>query len=356
MTPAPPLSAAALRTAVEATLADFLAEQSALLSGISEDLVPYTEWLAELVSGGKRLRPAFCVWGYIGSGGADLDAILRAAASLELLQACALIHDDVMDDSDVRRGRPAAHRRFADLHREAGWAGDSDRFGHGSAILLGDLCLGWADALLYRSGFDAAALGRAKPVLDIMRTEVMAGQILDLVEQARGGGSIERALRVIRYKSATYTVERPLQLGAALAGASEADLARLSGYGLPLGEAFQLRDDVLGVFGDPELTGKPAGDDLREGKRTLLIAQAEQRASDDQIALLEAGIGDRDLTPAAIDELRAIIVGTGALAEVEFLIGQRTEQSLEALSDLRLDGAAREALAELALAATTRSQ
>ncbi len=354
MTPDPRLTPEALRASVQATLDAFIAEQAGILAGISPDLVPFTDWLAELVAGGKRLRPAFCLWGYLGAGGHDLDSALRAAASLELLQACALVHDDVMDDSDMRRGKPAAHRRFATMHRGTGWLGDSQKFGDGAAILLGDLCLSWADEMLYRSGFDAEELARAKVVYDRMRTELMAGQYLDLLEQARGGGSVERALLVVRYKSAKYTIERPLHLGAALAGADPAFHEHLSDYGLPLGEAFQLRDDVLGVFGDPAETGKPAGDDLREGKRTLLVATAVQRASDEQAAHLRAGLGDPHLTAGAIDDLRGIILATGALDEVEFVITQRTEQAVAALDRAGLPDDARTALAELAVAATAR--
>jgi geranylgeranyl diphosphate synthase type I len=354
MTPAPRLTAEQLRASVQGTLDGFLAEQAAILAGISEDLAPFPAWLGELLGGGKRLRPAFCAWAYLGSGGEDLDAGLRAAASLELLQACALVHDDVMDDSDLRRGRPAAHRRFATLHRGAEWLGDAGRFGDGAAILLGDLCLSWADELLFRSGFDAAALGRAKAVYDVMRTELMAGQYLDLLEQARGGGSVERAMLVVRYKSAKYTIERPLHLGAALAGADGATFAALSGYGLPLGEAFQLRDDVLGVFGDPAETGKPAGDDLREGKRTLLVGTAMERATPEQAFHLREGLGDPHLSVGAIDELRAIILATGALDEVEAVIAQRTEQAVHALDAAGLPADARAALEELAVAATAR--
>jgi geranylgeranyl diphosphate synthase type I len=235
------------------------------------------------------------------------------------------------------------------------WAGDSQRFGDGAAILLGDLCLSWADEMIYRSGFDADALARAKVVYDRMRTELMAGQYLDLLEQARGGGSVERALLVVRYKSAKYTIERPLHLGAALAGADVSFIEALSGYGLPLGEAFQLRDDVLGVFGDPVETGKPAGDDLREGKRTILVATAMQRASAEQAAHLREGLGDPHLGPEAIDDMRAIIVATGALDEVEFLIGQRTDEAVAALDGADLAADARAALEQLAIAATSRS-
>ena len=355
MTPEPRLTAQRLRTSVQETLDEFLAEQAQILSDISPDLAPFTEWLGELLAGGKRLRPAFCMWGYLGAGGQDIEPALRAAASLELLQACALVHDDVMDDSDMRRGKPAAHRRFATAHRGEGWAGDAERFGESSAILLGDLCLSWADEMLLRCGFGPDELGRAKGVFDRMRTELMAGQFLDLLEQARGGGSVERALLVVRYKSAKYTIERPLHLGAALAGADSHVMETMSDYGLPLGEAFQLRDDVLGVFGDPAETGKPAGDDLREGKRTLLVATAVQRASKEQAFHLREGLGDPHLTAQAIDELRKIIIATGALDEVEFLISERTDQALAALAAAELDADARTALSELAVAATARS-
>lgn len=355
MTPEPRLTAEQLRVSVQATLDAFLAEQAEILASISPDLAPFSGWLGELLAGGKRLRPAFCVWGYLGAGGVDLEPALRAAASLELLQACALVHDDVMDDSDTRRGRPAAHRRFATAHRGAGWAGDSQRFGDGAAILLGDLCLSWADEMLYRCGFGADELARAKVVYDRMRTELMAGQYLDLLEQARGGGSVERALLVVRYKSAKYTIERPLHLGAALAGADQAYMEMLSAYGLPLGEAFQLRDDVLGVFGDPAQTGKPAGDDLREGKRTLLVASAMQRATEDQAFHLREGLGDPHLDGESISRLREIIVATGALDEVESVISRRTEESLAALDSGHLAADVRTALADLAVAATSRS-
>jgi geranylgeranyl diphosphate synthase type I len=355
MTPEPRLTNARLRTSVQATLDAFLAEQSGILAGISEDLVPFTTWLGELLAGGKRLRPAFCMWGYLGAGGQDVETALRAAAGLEMLQACALVHDDVMDDSDMRRGQPAAHRRFATMHRGAEWLGDAGRFGDGAAILLGDLCLSWADEMLFRSGFDADALGRAKPVYDVMRTELMAGQYLDLLEQARAGASASRVLLVVRYKSAKYTIERPLHLGAALAGADESFLATLSAYGLPLGEAFQLRDDVLGVFGDPAETGKPAGDDLREGKRTLLVATAMERATPVQAAHMREGLGDPHLSAQAVEELRGIILDTGALAEVEAVIGARTEEALAVIGSAGLAPDARAALEQLAIAATARS-
>ncbi len=349
-----PLDAADLRQRVQQQLDAFLAVQGPRLDAVSADLAPLVDAVVALLSGGKRLRPAFCYWGWRGAGGGDGEGILRAATALELLQACALIHDDVMDGSDTRRGQPAAHRRFETLHRGSGWAGSAEAFGVGAAILVGDLCLSWCDQLLFESGLPGEALLRAKPVLDEMRSELMAGQYLDLLEQAVGGGSVERARHVIRFKSAKYTIERPLHLGAALAGAGPDLLATYSAFGLPLGEAFQLRDDVLGVFGDPERTGKPAGDDLREGKRTVLVTVAAERASAAQATVLLRHLGDPALDRAGVDLLRAVIVDTGALAHVEALITEQTARALAALGSGPVAEPARAVLAELVVAATER--
>ncbi len=355
MTSRSPLDAEDLRVRVQKQLDDFLAAQVPLLDDVSPDLAPLAESITDLLRGGKRLRPAFAYWGWRGAGGADSEEAVRAATALELLQACALIHDDVMDGSDTRRGMPAAHRRFATLHRGNGWLGSSEGFGVGAAILLGDLCLSWADELLLTSGLPVDALGRGKGVYDLMRTELMAGQYLDLLEQARGGGSEARAMRVVRYKSAKYTIERPLHLGAALAGAPEAVTVAYSGYGLPLGEAFQLRDDVLGVFGDPAQTGKPAGDDLREGKRTVLVAAALDAASPAQSTLLRRHLGDPSLDAEGVDALREVITDTGALAHVERLIDALMDQCAAALAAAPIDDDARAVLGDLAHAATART-
>jgi len=350
-----PLDSADLRQRVQKALNAFVARQVPLLDAISEELGPLTDALADLISGGKRLRPAFCYWGFRGAGGEDGEAIIEAAAALELFQACALIHDDVMDGSDTRRGQPAVHRRFASLHRSEGWVGDPEAFGTGAAILLGDLCLSWSDELLCRAGLPGDQLDAGRRVFDEMRTELMGGQYLDLLEQARGGGSVERALRVARYKSAKYTIEKPLHLGAALAGAAEDVHRGFAGYGLPLGEAFQLRDDVLGVFGDPSATGKPAGDDLREGKRTALVAMALEAATPAQAAVVRRHLGDPHLSPEGVAQLRAVIEETGALARVESLIDELLATALAALAAAPVTDEARPVLQDLAIAATCRT-
>ena len=350
-----PLDAADLRQRVQKALNAFVAGQLPLLDGISEELSPLTDALSELIAGGKRLRPAFCYWGFRGAGGADGEEIVEAAASLELFQACALIHDDVMDGSDTRRGKPAVHRRFASMHRAEAWVGDPEAFGLGAAVLLGDLCLSWSDEMLGRSGLPADVLGAGRRVYDEMRTELMGGQYLDLLEQARGGGSVERALRVARYKSAKYTIEKPLHLGAALAGAGQEVLAGYSGYGLPLGEAFQLRDDVLGVFGDPSVTGKPAGDDLREGKRTALVAMALEAATPAQAAVVRRHLGDPHLSASGVEQLRAVLDETGAVARVEALIDELTAAAVTALQAAPVSADARAVLEQLATAVTCRT-
>ncbi|MGE5830739.1 MAG: polyprenyl synthetase family protein [Micromonosporaceae bacterium] len=351
-----PVDRADLRARVEKALGVYLAQQRALLVGIDPALGPVTEVIeAFILGGGKRLRPAFAYWGFRGAGGVDSDAVVAAVASLELVQGSALIHDDVMDASDTRRGEPAVHRRFAALHAAHGWDGDAEAFGAASAILLGDLCLAWSDELLRVSGLDAAALLRARVVFDVMRTEVIAGQYLDVHAQATADSSLRRASTVARYKSAKYTVERPLLLGAAIAGAPPEIEAAYSGYGLTLGEAFQLRDDILGVFGDPARTGKPAGDDLREGKRTYLVATALDTARRPTANQLQHGLGDPELDESGVARLRDLIVETGALARTEQRIEALAHAALVALEPVQLADDAASVLTELALAATRRA-
>jgi geranylgeranyl diphosphate synthase, type I len=349
------VTADGLRERVDAALADFFARSLPPVAGVAEELNPLLDATqAFVLDGGKRLRPAFCYWGFRAAGGADGPDIVAAASSLELLQACALVHDDVIDRSETRRGAPAVHRRFAALHDASGWSGDAEQFGTAAAVLLGDLALIWADAMLVASGFDGDTLRRAMPVWEAMRVEVMCGQYLDVVEQARGGGSVERALRVARYKSAKYTIERPLHLGVVLAGGGTDLLESMSGYGLPLGEAFQLRDDLLGVYGDPALTGKPAGDDLREGKRTVLVALAAEHADTAQREVLDRGLGNPDLTPDDVERLRETIAATGAVRRVEELIDDRASRARSALDSAAVDAEARTALDDLAAAASAR--
>lgn len=351
-----PIERAGLRPRVDAALAGFLARQRCVLATVDAALAPVADAVdAFVLGGGKRLRPAFAYWGYRGAGGADSDAVVAAVSSLELLQASALIHDDLMDRSDTRRGEPAVHRRFESLHGRSGWQGDAGAFGDRAAVLLGDLALVWSDELLHTAGIDPGALARARPIFDAMRTEVTVGQYLDVLTQATGDTSVERAGKVARYKSAKYTVERPLLLGAALAGAPAGLSAAYSGFGLPLGEAFQLRDDVLGVFGDPRVTGKPAGDDLREGKRTYLVATTCEAAGAADRAELLAGLGDPALDAAGVDRLRGIIEATGALRRTEERIAELTGQALAALAAASVEAEARAVLLELAEAATRRT-
>ncbi|MGH8877666.1 MAG: polyprenyl synthetase family protein [Stackebrandtia sp.] len=346
-----------LTSRIERALSAFLATQRERLTGIDEALAPVCE-AAEIfvLGGGKRIRPAFAYWGFRGAGGADSDAVVACVSALELLQASALMHDDLMDDSDTRRGEPSVHRRFAARHNTFGWAGDPGAFGSCAAILLGDLCMTWSDELFTSAGMPAEAVATARADFDWMRTEVSAGQYLDVLTQAQRDTTSARALKVAQYKSAKYTIERPLLIGAALAGGSTELRDTYSAFGLPLGEAFQLRDDVLGVFGDPAQTGKPAGDDLREGKHTYLVAGAYEAGDAAQRQLLDARLGDRELDDAGVTALRDIIVATGALDRTERRIDTLAEQTALALREAKdlLEPHASQALTELAEAAVRR--
>ena len=347
-----------LRTAVSTALTEFLDRQRETLAAMDPSLVPVADEVRALAEGGKRLRPAFAYWGWRGASngtGEDDAAVLRAVAALEFVHASALVHDDVMDGAQTRRGRPATHIGFAARHGVQALNGDRIAFGTGAAILVGDLALVWSDELLARSGLSPASLTRARAVWDTMRTEVTAGQYLDLLRAAGGLPGPDGALTVARYKSAGYTVQRPLQLGAAIAGAGDEVAAACTAIGLPLGEAFQLRDDVLGVFGDPDVTGKSADDDLREGKQTLLIALAEEQADGAGRKLLADLLGNAEAGTEEFDALRRLLETTGARARVEQRITERTALARAAIATAPLTDDARAALDALAVAATSRT-
>ena len=339
----------AFRTRVDEAITDFVARQRQVLSDLGPDLEEFVDAAVDFVRGGKRLRPLFCRAGWLVAGGDPDDRRLdHAAAALEWLQGSALVHDDLMDDSDTRRGRPSIHREFERKHREASLVGDPERHGASVAVLLGDLMLSWADEQFRSSGLPR--IGEALRFLDLCKSEVVAGQYLDVLAQTRVSVGVDEAMRVVRYKSAKYTVERPLHLGAALAGADDGLIAVLSDVALPLGEAFQLRDDVLGVFGDPGVTGKPAGDDLREGKRTVLVARVAQLGTDADRELLARTLG----TAAGVDALRELVQRTGALAAVEDDIDRLQRQAEAALDALPAGG--RAVMEPLLQTATRRSR
>jgi geranylgeranyl diphosphate synthase type I len=353
----------ALSVRLEEVLAGFLDVRRAA----AEDIDPAfgaaaDELRAFVLGGGKRIRPTFAWWGWRGAGGdpddPEVPAVLRAIAALELIQACALVHDDLMDASATRRGRPTVHVEFARRHADAAWLGRPARFGAAAAILLGDLALVWADDMLRGAGLPAAAAARAVTPWEAMRTEVLGGQYLDVFVQSTGDTSVRAALQIDRFKTAAYTVERPLHLGAAIAGAGPELVAAYRRFGADIGVAFQLRDDLLGVFGDPAVTGKPAGDDLREGKRTLLLALAVERAAErgtrGAADVIERAVGNPDLTDETLDHVRDLLGELGAVQAVEQRIAALTGSALDALTSGSVAEPAASRLAELAVAATRR--
>jgi geranylgeranyl diphosphate synthase type I len=303
-----------------------------------------------VLAGGKRLRPAFCHWAFVGAGGRPDDpVIVDAGAALELLHAFALVHDDVMDESVRRRGAPTVHVEYATIHRAEGWVGDPERFGEGAAILVGDLAHVLANELVVGLG------ERAARVWNQLAIEVNIGQYLDVVGTARGSVDLPTARRISRYKSGKYTIERPLHLGAALAGRLDDLAGPLSAYGEPLGEAFQLRDDLLGVFGDPARMGKPVGEDLLEGKPTPLLAVARQRCTGDEAALLEQ-VGDPTLDENGIAALQALLESCGAREEIERSITALTDRAIDAARRAPVRDEARAALVALAGYVATRDR
>ena len=355
-----PLDRADLRSRVQARIDTELDRWGGELAEIGPDVVDLTTPVRSLLQGGKRLRAGFAYWGWRAAGQPDDDGAITLAASMELFQAAALVHDDVMDDSETRRGQPALHRALARSHSERAWHGDPERFGTAGAILAGNLCLGWCDDLYADSGLPTEALAAARPVFERMRGQLMGGQFLDIVTSMRpwhdlaDDERIEWARKVIRYKSAKYSIEHPLVIGARVGGADEATVSALGAYGLDLGHAFQLRDDVLGVFGDPAITGKPAGDDLREGKRTVLVARTLELAGATEAAALVGALGT-ELDEEGVERVRELMAGSGALAAVEAEIARLAGSARAHLAAADIDAQARGVLGDLIDVTTARS-
>ena len=356
MSSEPKATLKSVRSAVEEELSIFLNRESAYLNSISSDLSPVSDSLTSfLLDSGKRLRPLFAYAGFAAAGGSVEKSAIRAMAALELLQACALIHDDLMDGSDTRRGKPSIHRHFESVHVQEQLDGFAPQYGLSAAVLLGDLALVWSDQMLNTAGLTTEQFARVLPFYNEMRVELMAGQFLDIHEQTQKNTSVDRSMKIARYKSGKYTIERPLHLGAAMTPSSKEVTDALSAYGLPLGEAFQLRDDLLGVFGDPSVTGKPAGDDLREGKRTVLIAMTHERQSPAQLEICKKYFGKPDIDAEGVAILQDIIESTGARSELEATIDRLTDQSLTAAQSQVFTDDGKALLVELANIATKRS-
>jgi geranylgeranyl diphosphate synthase type I len=325
-------------------LESLLAVERERWAKVDVDLVPPIDEIARLVlAGGKRLRPAFCFWGFVGAGGDPTDElVIDAGAALELLHAFALFHDDVMDGSLTRRGEPTTNAKFEASHGADKLAGESRRFGDGVAILVGDMAYVYSDQLMRN------ASPQAWTIWNELRIELNFGQYLDILGSAMNERRREKAERICRYKSGKYTIERPLHLGALLAAPTRDDLIPvLSTYGLPLGDAFQMRDDVLGAFGDTAITGKPVGDDLREGKPTPLMAIATARANAAQLKELQL-VGNQDLTPEQIARVQEVICETGALDELEIVITRLTDEAIAAVQNVPFAQSVRDEMITLA--------
>jgi geranylgeranyl diphosphate synthase type I len=325
------------RERLDVELVSWLERKHDAVAGYAPDAVELVDALEALVTaGGKRLRPALVYHAYRGCGGADPAPAMSVALAVEFLHTYLLIHDDIMDHADVRRGLPAAHVRFGQLHRDHGWHGEADDYGEAAAILVGDLSHAYAVEAFSQALTATPRSEQLRRVFFSMSEEVIAGQHLEMrVAMSRVAGERELA-RVLRLKSGAYSVERPVELGAILAGAGDAELSKLRRYGSAVGEAFQLQDDILGVFGDLETVGKPVGGDVSEGKFTFLIFHTLRLATPEQGAIVERSLGKPDPSPGEIEAVREIIRGCGALDQVREMIEQRLDAAREALGEMEL--------------------
>lgn len=355
---------------IQTELDEFLAARRVEFLEISEDLTPLIDYSASLLAGGKRFRAQFCYWAWAGyfpnwqDDDESLKSIVGICAALEMFHAAALVHDDLIDQSDTRRGNPAVHRQFENLHSSSHWAGTKERFGAASAILVGDLLLNWSseifgNAVLHAPSEDVQQECRSE--FSKMRVEIMAGQYLDVLEENAAPTrapeeAVIRANRVMLYKTAKYSIEAPLLIGAAFAGASVDTRRSIGSFAIPLGLAFQLRDDVLGVFGDPKITGKPAGDDLREGKRTVLIGLTRETLAGSIRKIFDEMLSARELTTDQISFLQQTIVGAGALKKTEKMIEELGNESLAMLAEIEIEPTAKQALEQLAIQVMNRDK
>lgn len=362
---------------IQTNLDDFCVKQRSDFEAISSDLIPVVDYTQSLLQGGKRFRALFCYWAWRASLSESSyhqseqevndseQAIAGIAASLEMFHAAALVHDDLLDQSDTRRGAPAIHKRFESLHKEKHWAGAPERFGVAGSVLVGDLMLGWSseifgNALLHSPNREIESACRDE--FSLMRVEVMAGQYLDVLEENAATTrpvkeGVGRAEKVILYKTAKYSIEAPLRIGAAFAGADQSTLNVFTQFGIPLGIAFQLRDDILGVFGDPSVTGKPAGDDLREGKRTVLVALTREALTEKSPSMansFEELLTSRELDAQQIAFMQKLIQESGALEKTERMITELADRSLDSLESSNLEETAKSALKLLALKVINR--
>ncbi|MEX2324592.1 MAG: polyprenyl synthetase family protein [Nitriliruptoraceae bacterium] len=334
----------ALRHRIDEALTAAMEELDARLIDYGASLTPVAESMRAFVAGGKRIRPLLLQLGFRAAGAEDETQVMGPALALELLHTCALVHDDVIDKAETRRGRPSLHSDFAAAHRRMSWRGDPEAYGEAVAILVGDLALVYSDDLFLRARVDTDRLVAGFKHFTQLREEVMAGQYLDLHHATSGAGSRSDALTVATLKSGRYSVSRPLEVGAVLASADDTFIDGLRAFGDPLGRAFQVRDDLLGLFGDEATTGKSTSSDLREGKRTLIIAEALARLDDESRTALERGLGKPDLSDTTADELKALLRASGAKAAAESYVRESVTEANLALSRLAIDEPVRQAL------------
>lgn len=352
------------RKKTQQTLDIFLEQKTNELKEISNNCTPLINSIKTLTNNGKKLRAIICFWGWQSvTETKDETNIYKIAAALELFQAAALIHDDIIDNSDTRRNNPTTHKTFSQLHENQNLVGDPENFGKNSAILCGDLCLAWSEELF---GQIPQISQKTKEIFNLMRTEVMAGQYLEILQEKTpfsitekaNRQELEEAKKILTYKSAKYSIKNPLLLGATFGLSQKTPQTLLENYakfGMAIGKAFQLRDDVLDIFGDPDIIGKPINGDLQSSKKTVLITLTKQKSNTKEKIILESLLKKTEKQSFEIDILKKIILECGALQEVEDTINKLYEDAFAILEKIEIDKKSKSALQEIINFATKRN-
>lgn len=289
-----------------------------------------------MLSGGKRLRAAFMYYGYISANGKEEEKILDAAISIEFIHAFLLMHDDIIDRDDLRHGVTTLHRYYADMGKRFFPHKDTEHFGNSMAIIVGDMLGAFGNDIIFRSDFSNDLKFQALSKLQDIVSYTVIGQARDVYMEYQGEATEEEILAMYRNKTAKYTVEGPLHLGGILAGASQALLDGLTAYAIPLGIAFQIQDDILGLYGSAERIGKPVGSDIQEGKITLLVSRALRNSTREQQTRIKAllALGERFTTRDG-EEFCELIRMTGALAETQELAQEYISEGKRSLENIR---------------------
>lgn len=330
---------------MEAFFARVIAENRKIDENIA-DAISYARKIT--MSGGKRARAAFMYFGYIAAGGKEKEKIIKASVSIELIHSFLLMHDDIIDRDSLRHGIKTTHIYYGEIAKKYFKHKDADHFGNSMAIIVGDMMYAFGNQVLFESGFEPALIVNALHRLQGVVSRTVVGESQDILIENKGEATEQEILQMYENKTARYTIEGPLHLGAILARADEKMMQSLSDYSIPAGIAFQIQDDILGVFGTVGKTGKPVGSDVRQGKQTILVAKALEKASRAQKEILKKCLGNSDLTEKDLDEFKKVIIETKSLEYAQKLAQDLIAEAKGKIEKVEMNEEAREFLIGIA--------